>query len=267
MKKMAFYFIFLLCLSACGDEKAGKTEVAVAGASLAEDQLKAAVKSFPDSLPLKENLIQYYRENGNYDNALNEVNLAIQKDSLNTRLWDMKAILHAEDEDTSSAIKSFEKAIYISPSPEDVISLGTLYAETGNKKALELADALILADKAKAEKEALFIKGLYYAAINQKLKAITYFDECIAFNYTFMYAYREKCLALYDLGKYNDALSVINKALTLQNGYEEGYYYKGKCYEKLANIPAAIEAYQTALMYAPDYVEVKDALAKLGVKS
>ncbi len=267
MKKTGFYFIFFLCLSACDNEKAGKTEVRDASASSAEDLLKAAVKSFPDSLPLKENLIQYYRENGNYDNALHEVNMAIKNDSLNTRLWDMKAILHAEDEDTSSAIKSFEKAVEISPSPEDVISVGTLYAETGNIKALEMADALILADKAKAKKEALFIKGLYYAAINEKLKAITYFDQCIALNYTFVYAYREKCLALYDLGKYRDALSVINRALTLQNGYEEGYYYQGKCYEKLTNIPAAITSYQTALMYAPDYIEAREALAKLGVKS
>lgn len=82
-----------------------------------------------------------------------------------------------------------------------------------------------------------------------------------------MYAYREKCIALYDLGKYKDALQVITKAITLQNGYEEGYYYEGRCLEKLNRKADAIESYQTALMYAPDYIEAKEALAKLGVKN
>jgi tetratricopeptide (TPR) repeat protein len=53
----------------------------------------------------------------------------------------------------------------------------------------------------------------------------------------------------------------------LQNNFDEGYYFKGKCYEKLGMIPQAIEAYQTALMYDPNYIEARDALGKLGVKS
>jgi tetratricopeptide (TPR) repeat protein len=40
----------------------------------------------------------------------------------------------------------------------------------------------------------------------------------------------------------------------------------GRCYEKLNQKQAAIEAYQTALMYDPNYIEAADALAKLGVK-
>ena len=235
--------------------------------SFRELQLKSAVRLYPDSLLLKENLIQYYRENSNYDNALLEVNNAIKKDSSSARLWDMKAILHAEDEDTASAIKAFKKAIDISPSSEDIISLGTLYAETKNPAALEMADALETRNKSKAVKEALFIKGLYYSAIGEKEKAINYFDKCLAMNYTFMYAYREKAVALYDMGKYEQALAILDKAITLQNSFEEGYYYSGRCLEKLNRKEEAIQAYQNALALAPDYVEARDALGRLGVKS
>jgi tetratricopeptide (TPR) repeat protein len=60
---------------------------------------------------------------------------------------------------------------------------------------------------------------------------------------------------------------VLDKAVTLQNGFDEGYYYKGRCLEKLNRTPEAIEMYQRALMYDPGYVEAKQALSRLGVKS
>ena len=78
-----------------------------------------------------------------------------------------------------------------------------------------------------------------------------------------MDGYREKAIALYDLGKYAEALAVLDKAITLQNNFDEGYYYSGKCLEKLNRIPEAIQSYQNALVYDPDYVEAKEALNKL----
>lgn len=232
----------------------------------AEDQLKEQVAKFPDSLLLKENLIQYYRENGNYENALKEVNYAVQKDTGNIRLWDIKAILHFEDGDTLQSIRSFEKALSIYPLPEDMISLATLYAQTKNAKALSLADTLLIKFKPDATKQALFIKGLYYSFTEDKVKAIGFFDQCLALDFHNMDAYREKAIALYDLKKYEDALTVLNRAITLENNFDEGYYYKGRCLEKLNRKEEAIEAYQSALMYTPDYIEAKDALARLGIK-
>jgi tetratricopeptide (TPR) repeat protein len=40
----------------------------------------------------------------------------------------------------------------------------------------------------------------------------------------------------------------------------------GLNFEKLGKKEEAIESYETALIYAPDYIEAKDALAKLGIK-
>ena len=267
MNKYVLFLLLIISFSSCNDEKAEKVLQNTSSSSTAEQLLLKDIKQHPDSFLLKENLIQYYRENGNYDNALKEVNDAIQKDTANPRLWQIKAMLHVENQDTLKAITAFEKTVNLFPTASDIISLGTLYAETKNPASLKMADALAVIDNNKAEKEALFIKGLYYSAINEKEKAISFFDKCLAINYTFMYAYREKCIALYDLGKYKEALAVITKAITLQNGYEEGYYYEGRCLEKLNRMSDAIESYQTALMYAPDYIEAKEALAKLGVKN
>ena len=231
-----------------------------------EQQLKKAVAQYPDSLLLLENLIEYYRNNGSYDTAINLTSEAIKKDSENVELWDIKGTLLFENGDTLKSIKAYETAINIYPLPEYIISLGTLYAQTKNPKALTMADALLIADKAKAEREALFIKGLYYAYTADRQKAIIFFDSCVSIDYTYMFAYREKAIALYDMGKYEDALEVLNKAVTIQNNFDEGYYWRGRCYEKLGRKQDAIENYQTALLYDKNFIEAKEALARLGVK-
>ena len=231
-----------------------------------EASLKNAVATYPDSLAIRENLIEFYRDNGNYDSAIAITDQAIQKDSDVAELWDIKAILHFENEDTVTAIKAFEKAINIYPLPEYLISLGTLYAQTKNPKALMIADALVIGDRAKAQREAIFIKGLYYNYTGNKKKAIILFDSCIHIDYTYMFAYREKAIALYDEGKYEQAVDVLTRAVTIQNNFDEGYYWLGMSFEKLNRKDEAIESYQKALMYDKDFVEAQEALQRLGVR-
>jgi tetratricopeptide (TPR) repeat protein len=232
----------------------------------AEEALKQAVKQYPDSIPLLQNLVAYYSNGENYDAALAVINNSIARDSSNPAFWDIRSVIASQKGDTAQAIFSLQRAIDIYPIPDYIISLGALYAETKNPMALTVADALLAANKAQAEKEAYFIKGLYYSFANQKEKAIPFFDKCIYLNYSFVDAYLEKALALYDLKNFAEAAKVLEKAVTIQNSFERGYYYLGQCYEKLNRTTEAIEVYQKALLYDEDYIEVKDALGRLGIK-
>lgn len=255
----SFLFILILfCSCNDADDLAPKIEKQ----NTQEQALLNEIAANPDSSILVESLVQYYREENDYSKALNIVQKQIKKDSLADRWWNIQATLQFEKNDTLGAIHSFENAINIFAAPQYIIPLATLYAQTKNKKSLILADALIKG-KANVDKEAYFVKGLFYSYSGDKLKAIEYFDKCLAISYTYMSAYTEKALALYDLQKYTDALLVLDKALTLQNNYDEGYYYRGQCLEKLNKIPEAIEAYNMALMYDPQYEEAKDALSRL----
>jgi tetratricopeptide (TPR) repeat protein len=231
-----------------------------------EKELRDAVAQYPDSSVLKKTLIQYFEDNGNYDAALAELDKVIVKDTTDATLWDKKAQIWLLKDDTAKAISAYEKAINIFPDPSYVMSVGWLYAKTKNSKALEVADALLMADKAKAAKEALLIKGLYYSSTGDKQKALAAFDNCLALDYTFMLAYREKAIVLYETGRYEEAIKLLNKATTLQNNFDEGYYWLGQCYEKLKKTDAAIESYKTALMYNAEFAEAKDALGRLGAR-
>lgn len=264
MKRMSylfFYFIITICFSCNNNEEPNPPSISGEGEK--EVQLKKDIATYPDSLLLVEKLIQYYREKGAYDSALVITDNAIRRAPDLAGLWDIKATLHFENEDTINAIKSFEKAIEISPLPEYVMSLGALYAQTKNPKALTMADALMMTDKAKTKKEAFFIKGLYYNYTNDKKKAIALFDSCIRLDYTYMFAYKGKAIALYDQEKYEDAVKVLTKAVTVQNNFDEGYYWLGNCYKKLNKKEQAIQSYHTALMYDKDFIEARDSLKTL----
>ena len=53
------------------------------------------------------------------------------------------------------------------------------------------------------------------------------------------------------------------RTVTIQNNFDEGYYWMGKCYEKLNRKDDAIQSYQTALLYDKNFTEAKEALEKI----
>lgn len=264
IKNILLFFIGIcICLTACNN---ASTNTETSSIPTGEKQLRDAVTQHPDSLLLKENLIQYFRENSNFGQAIIETENALKKDTTNARLWDIKATLYFENTDTINAIKAFEKAITLNAQPEYIMSLGSLYAQTKNPLALVMADGLLQAPKAKATKQALFIKGLYYSYIGENKKAISFFDNCLALDYTNIMAYREKGICLYNMNQYKEAIQVLEKAVALQSTYDEGYYWLGQCYEKLNQPKEAIRNYQTAVEIDHDYAAAKDALKRLGIK-
>jgi len=225
--------------------------------------VKNAIKEYPDSIILKENLIEAYRNAGYYDSAINIANQELLKDSGSAYLWNIKATLYFENADTLNSINSLEHAIEIYPLPEYLVALGTVYAEIKNQKAIMIADGLLQSNKTKYGKDGYFIKGLYYNYMNEPKMAIPYLDSCLSLDFTYMYAYREKAIALYNQSKYEEALNVLKRAVTIQNDYDEGYFWMGKCYEKLNRKDDAIESYQSALLYDKNYSEARDALERL----
>jgi tetratricopeptide (TPR) repeat protein len=268
MKLFLASISLLLVAAACSNgtrsDETGNTDTA---AATPEQQLKDAMRRYPDSLKLRDSLIVLYADKGEYDAALSVVNEVLAKDSTIAYFWDVKARLHGFNDDTANAIRSLEKAAELNPLPEYLQSLGYLYADTKNEKALTIGDALIYAKKAASGKEALLIKGMYYSKTGDSKKAIALFDEALAESYTFMFAYREKAITQYNTGRYADAIKTLEKATTLQNDFDEGYYWMGRCYEKLGNVTEAAENYKMAVLYSRDgYAEAADALSRLGVK-
>jgi tetratricopeptide (TPR) repeat protein len=231
-----------------------------------EQQMKSLISKYPDSTILEENLIQYYRENGDYSQAIKETDKSIKKYPASDRFWDIKGTLAYENADTPTAVNAFIKAIEIKPDPNYLISLGSLYAQTKNPEAIKIADALISQPNASASKQGMFIKGIYYRFTADRQHAIACFDSCLSIDYTNTMAYREKAICLYELGKFDVAIIELKKAVAVQDTFDEGYYWLGRCYEKMGLHNEAVSAYRQALQIDPEYIEAQDGLARLGVK-
>lgn len=253
MNKIIFLF-FVVALISCSNSDMPEQERV----------LREEVSKYPDSFLLKENLIQYFRDNSNYGQAIAETDYALRKDSSSERLWYMKATLLSETDDTLQAIKAWEQTIKINPRPEYLMSLGTLYALSKDPLALGVADVL-LAYGTPTQYQGLFIKGLYCNAVGDHATAAQLFASCISIDYTNTLAYREKAIAEYEMGNFAEALKTLELALSAKPTYDEAYYWRGRCFEKLGKKEEAIKSYQIALQLSPDYIEPKDALGKLGV--
>jgi len=254
--------VLFSCNNQAADEKP-----AVTNASIPEQEkkLRDLVAQYPDSFQLANNLVDYFATNGDYGSAIKENNLLLKKYGDIPQLWDAKARLHFLNQDTAAAIKALENTVALEPRPEYIISLATIYAQTRNPAAIGWADTILAKSSGKGVLQATFIKGLYYSNAGETDKAISAFDECLKTDYTYMDAYREKAIMLYNAGKYLDALKVLELELSLSTTNEEAYYWTGRCFEKLGKKEQAIQNYQLAVQIDKDYAEAKDALAKLGV--
>ena len=143
MKFLFTVFLLQLLFPCCTGNREKKQPDILSDTFTQEKEMLDIIARFPDSLLLRENLIQYYRDSSKYDKALEETNRAIRKDSNNASLWNINATLHFEDGDTLNAIRALERALSLDPDPRYLTSLATLYAETRNGKALKLADVLL----------------------------------------------------------------------------------------------------------------------------
>ena len=260
IKTCSFYFSLFFILFSCTNEK---KEYKPAPTVNIIESLKRAVDTYPDSLLLLHDLIEQYRNEGHYDSALAVTDEQIRKDSGNAYLWNIKATLYFENEDTLKAINALEQAIAIFPLPAYLAAVGTIYAEIKNRNAIHIADELLQLNDDKSTKNAYFIKGLYYNFVHKSDSAILFLDRSLQLDYTYMYAYREKAIALYEQKKYEEAINVLRRAVTIQNNFDEGYYWMGKAYEQLGQKEDAIQSYQDALMYDKDYAEARAALDSL----
>ncbi len=255
---------FVIILLSCNNQNNPERKDQSSGQN-EEKKLKDMIDKYPDSFELKEKLIEYYHVQNTTSVAIEETKKMIVADSTNDRLWNLQANLYEDKNDTANTIISLEKAWSLKHNPDYMKELAYLYALKGNPAALAAADGLMQTQGGNFQEQAVFIKGVYYSSTGDKEKAISIFNQCIQMDYNDMFAYREKAMCLYSLGKYNDALCVLQKATTVKSNYDEGYYWMGACYEKMNQRDKAIENYQAALKIDTNYVEPYNALKRLGV--
>lgn len=267
---MKYSLLLLLVLAAACTNNRQQDKVAEAGRDsvlpAAAQQLYSAIRTNPDSIGLRLQLVEMLDSMASYQPALQQMDSLITRDSLNYGLWFRKAQLLEKVKDTTGAIRSYRYAARIYPSPDALLSMANLYAERKDPAALELCkqvNTLRLGREYNAHCD--FISGVYYARSGNRDKAIALFNSCIANDYRYMEAYMEKGFLYYENKQPAEALKVFELAVAVNNTYADGYYWAGKCNEVLNNKDAAASNYRLAISLDAGMTDAANALKRLGV--
>ena len=264
MMKPLIYLSILFILACNSQPKDKNNQRQKSSLPDAISKLDQLAKQYPDSIGLHLRLVDALDSLGDYTPALVEVNKLLAKDSSNFGLWYKKAQLSEQSNDTLGAIKSYSKAAKIYASPDALLALANLYAETKNGKALELCQTVADLRMGRTyQAHCDFIAGVYYARIGNTTNAINLFKNCIANNYSYMEAYLETGFIYYDKKQFAEALKVFQTAVTVKNNFPDGYYWLAKTYEANKDISAAILNYERAFTLDPKLVEAEQAIKRL----
>jgi len=228
------------------------------------NEMTHVITQYPDSMPLKVQLIDLLDSMKKYDDAVKNIDCLIIKDRFNNNLWLRKGQILREKGDTVKAIDAFNHSVSIYPSPDVLLELANLYAEKRDPKALAICDNLKKMGLGQTnDSYASFFQGVYFARTHQREKAQQYFDMAINDNYTFPDAYLEKGFLFYEINKYDDALKIFTKLSMISNANANAYYWIAKCEEAKNNKEEALINYQKAYGLDKSIIEAKAAMIRL----
>ena len=89
------------------------------------------------------------------------------------------------------------------------------------------------------------------------------FDEAVKHDYYFLEGYIEKGSILYEMKKYNEALTVFHLALTISPKFADSYYWIAKCQEATGRKEEARVNYLRAFELDKTMMEAKEAAGRL----
>ncbi len=256
---------FVACTNDSPKPKGQESAAATAGDTKLQE-LENKLQQAPQVDSIREQFVEQLVQNDQYDKALLQIEQLLQKQPSNPAYLFMKADALERKGDTTNAITAYEQSITVAGLfVEAEMRLASLYAETGNKKTVELCDALLQEETAvQFRSDVLFIKAAYFTKVKEPAKALAVYNQLIREDYTYLDAYIEKGLIYYDQKKFEEAHKVFIQSTNVSNKFADGYFWMAKTEEKLNRTTEAIDNYKRSLALDQSITEAKDALQRLG---
>jgi tetratricopeptide (TPR) repeat protein len=142
--------------------------------------------------------------------------------------------------------------------------LGYVLANRGDAEAKTIADTIISVSKdADMRSRARLLKGIFFSNKGDKAAALKEYDASIIDNYTYLDAFIEKAIVLYEMKKYPEAQATLDKAQAIRPAEAEIYLWKGKCHQAAGQRAEAMDNYKKCLGLNSGMKEAADLLAVL----
>ena len=226
--------------------------------------LHEALKALPQSYLLRLTLARSYNALNKTIDALKVCEQLLSVYPNHTEVLLLQSDLLEKRGDTVRSIPPLEKAYRVAPANLEIgLRLAYKYAETKNPKVISLCDSLIKRDSLKLHADPYYVKGDYYSNINEKAKAIRFFNEAIRHDYNYLNAYIEKGKILLGQKKMAEAYKVFKLSNTISPAFPDAYYYMGKCQEATGQKQEAKLNYEKAYSLDKTFTEAKEAAERI----
>jgi eukaryotic-like serine/threonine-protein kinase len=183
--------------------------------------LQAAIKLKPNAYQAFVNMANAYRKLGNLDQAVAQLNRALELEPGLAHLYRLRARLQIERNATESALDDFNQAI-----------------EREKANSPYQVDDLV-------DRGRLLLRGKKYG------EALTSFNAALALRADHPQALRSQAEALFHLGRFADVVAAFDRYLENGKPLESVYRGRGLARAELGRFPGAIEDFTKSLEMAP----------------
>lgn len=188
---------------------------------------------------------------GLYNDALNWHRKALELMPDSPDVWAFIGMTHIKMGDNQKAITAFEAALNIikaKGSPDTLYYYPGLYQKEGY--ALSSSEY---------KKVIYYYLGNLYRS-DEPEKAMKYYEDALRLDPYFFEVIIDLANLYDDIGRYDEALSLYQRAVIKYPKAPEAYYNLGVFYERRGDITSAVMNYNKALSLKSDYIEPKERL-------
>jgi tetratricopeptide (TPR) repeat protein len=210
-------------------------------------------------------LSEDFASKGRINDAIQVLSAELKNSPENQALLYQLGDLYLQKGDTANAINSIQQSIDLGNADIDAImKLGYILADKNDANCLVYANKLIKENNnANTNHLGYFLRGIYFANIENQKEAIISFDKSITENYRFIDAYIEKAILLYEGNEFKKSINLLQKGIEIDKFQADIYYWIGRNNEKLKNIDESIYYYEQTLALAPEFANAKFRLDSL----
>jgi len=236
----------------------GPIGLIAAGITWASDRLKKRnvflVPVFSAILLLVLGVLTW-RQTCNYSDVETIWNMTIARNPACLMAYNNRGVIYKDLGNYRQAIEDFNKAIEIkSDNAVAYYNRGNVYTDLGNyRQAIAELNRAIEINPGYAE--AYSNRGNAYKSIGNYRQAIEDYNRAIEINPIQAEAYIGRGVAYKVLGNYRQAIAELNRAIEINPGYAEAYSNRGNAYGGLGNYKQAIEDYDRAIEIKPGYTD------------
>ncbi len=226
-----------------------------------QEQYAVAVKEL-SATDWFEKGVKFYGP-GNFKEALNAYNKAIQLNPQYAEAYIGRGAAYADLGNNQQAINDFTKAIQLNPKDTlAYLNRGAAFYRLGDYQ--EAINDLSRAIKSNPLNiEAYIMRGIAYDKLGNYQQAVNDFTKTTQLDPQNASVYIKLGLAYGNSGNYQKAINAYNKAIKVFPKYSEAYYRRGAAYLKLNNEQKGIEDIKIAAKLGS--YEAKDYLKQKGI--